>query len=63
MLTADTVTDAQIEALRSSLPRNHYAWQSTVDALVPSPSHPSRRRNARAMCADILNDRARQGAK
>lgn len=54
------ITDKQIEELRDSLTRDHYAWQSTIDALVPSASHPHRQRNARRLCAELI-DRAKDG--
>jgi hypothetical protein len=55
-LTSETITDAQIEALQCLLPQSHYAWQSTVDALTPSGSHPNRQRNAKRLCAIIYNE-------
>lgn len=60
MITADTITDEQIEELFASLPPGHYAVQWCLDARFPSPAHPHRQRNARRQCAEIINAR---GAK
>ena len=59
MLTEDNITDAEIEAFRESLPRGHYAYQWTIDALVPSRSHPHRQRNSRRECAKLINAQRR----
>ncbi|HET9063710.1 MAG TPA: hypothetical protein VFO62_10515 [Candidatus Binatia bacterium] len=59
-VTADTITDADIETLRATLPRDHYAYQWTIDAVTPSPSHPHRQRSARRECAAIINARAKE---
>jgi hypothetical protein len=56
-VTVETITRKQIEDLRASLPRDHYAIQWTIDALVPSASHPNRQRNAHTACVEILNAR------
>lgn len=57
MLTADTITERDIELLFKSLPPGHYAVQWCLDARLASPSHPQRQRNARRECAAILNAR------
>lgn len=57
MITADTISDADIERLFESLPRGHYAVQWCIDARSPSLSHPHRQRNARARCAELINAR------
>jgi hypothetical protein len=57
VITADTITDADIEALFSSLPPGHYAVQWCLDARFTSPSHPHRQRNARRQCAELINAR------
>lgn len=58
MLTAETITDAEIKALLASLPTGHHARQWCVDAVSWSASHPHRRRNARHEIAKILNARS-----
>lgn len=55
-ITADTITDAQLQALLWSIPRDHYARQWVLDAMTPSTSHPHRQRNAKAQCAELLNE-------
>jgi hypothetical protein len=51
------VTDEQIRTHLETLPRGHYTTQWFLDALAPSSaSHPSRKQNARAICAKIIND-------
>lgn len=59
-LTADTITDEQIEALFASLPPGHYAVAWCFDARFPSSSHPHRQRNARHECAEILEARSKE---
>ena len=59
-ITADTITDEQIEELFASLPPGHYAVAWCLDARFPSASHPHRQRNARQQCAEIWNERATQ---
>lgn len=56
-ITADTITDEQIEALFDSLEPGHYARQWCLDARFPSASHPHRHKNARREVARILNER------
>jgi hypothetical protein len=56
-ITADNLTDAQVSEFRDSLPRGHYMWQWTVDAVsAASPSHPHRKTNARRAVAAAIND-------
>ena len=55
MVTAETITDDQILQVRTSLPHSHWCMQYTIDALVPSASHPNRQRNARNECAWMFN--------
>jgi hypothetical protein len=58
MLTADTITNEQIETLFDSLPPGHYARQWCLDARFSSASHPHRQINAKRQCAEILNARS-----
>lgn len=58
MPTDPDITDADIEALRASLPRDHHAYQWTIDALTPSESHPHRQANARRECALLWREAA-----
>ncbi len=61
-VTADNLTDDQAEELRWSLPKGHYAFQSTIDAVndLDRIHHPNRWRNARALCAELINARAKE---
>lgn len=61
MLTADTITDEQIQTLRAQLGSETYAGASD-DAVqchvaVAAPLGSLRRITARARCAEILNAR------
>lgn len=55
VVTADNLTNAQIDEFRESLPRGHYALQWTIDAVVDPPGN--RRNNARREVAALINAR------
>jgi len=61
VITADTITDADIKALLADLPTGHYARQWCIDAVSWSASHPHRRSNARRECAELINAREKFG--
>lgn len=73
MITADTITDEQIEALRNEVapmsaprPRSERTAEdlAIIDAcdyaLTPYPEYAAKRESARARCAEILNARAKE---
>lgn len=62
-LTADTITDEQIHALRKRLGSETYAGASNdacdCEVALAAPIGSLRRIQARARCAEILNERSR----
>ena len=62
--TADNLTDEQVRDELAILPAGHHAIQWCLDALaLASPSHPHRRNNARRLIAELINARAKGGAR
>lgn len=59
MLTADTITDAQIRDLRGDSP-SLPLLKFCAEALAPERPGCTRRYHARAQCAEILNARAKE---
>ena len=59
-VTAETITDAQIEQLSASLPSGHPDVLVTWHACDVSDG--LRRYRARARCAEILNERLAKGS-
>ncbi len=61
-LTADTITDDQIRALRAQLGSETYAGSSNdaadCEVAIAAPVGSLRRVQARARCAEILNARS-----
>ncbi len=63
-LTADSITDNQIRALRAQLGSETYAGSSDdaadCEVAIAAPLGSLRRVKARARCAEILNERTRK---
>ena len=70
MVTAETITDAEIRALRDALVRDGFLFDASVeeraqltvcDDALYAPT--ALRARARARCAELLNARAKAGAR